>query len=105
VETIAKMWQVPHAIGSPIEKRDGHYTGGMTGEPCIDEQKANYIRNYFSEKQIEIDLKNSFTYADSYSDMGMFEMVGNPVVVYPDLKLATLAKQRGWGMIGEVTKK
>lgn len=100
VETIAKMWQVPHAIGSPAEKRDGHYTGGMTGEPCIDEQKANYIRKYFSEKQIEIDLKNSFAYADSYSDMGMFEMVGNPVVVYPDLKLATFAKGKGWGLIG-----
>jgi len=104
VEAIAQMWQVPHAIGSPAEKRNGHYSGGMTGEPCIDEQKAIYIRKYFGEKKIDLDLKNSFAYADSYSDLGLFEMVGNPVAVYPDLKLAALAKERGWGVIGEVKK-
>jgi len=95
------MWQVPHAIGSPAEKRNGHYTGGMTGEPCIDEQKAIYIRKYFGEKKIDLDLKNSFAYADSYSDLGLFEMVGNPIVVYPDLKLAALAKGREWRIIGQ----
>jgi HAD superfamily hydrolase (TIGR01490 family) len=99
VEAIAQMWQVPHAIGSPAEKKNGHYTGGMSGEPCIDEYKAIYIRSYFGERKIVLDLKNSFAYADSYSDLGMFEMVGKPVAVYPDLKLAALAKERGWGII------
>ncbi len=98
VQAIAQMWNVPHAIGSPVEFRDGRYTGRMS-EPCIDEQKAVYVRRYFADNGFDIDFKNSYAYADSYSDLGMFEMVGNPVAVYPDKKLAALAEERGWRVV------
>ena len=100
VKAIADMWGVPHAIGSPVEMKEGRYTGRMPEEACIDELKAVYVRRYFSGDGFDVDFKNSFAYADSYSDLGMFEMVGNPVAVYPDKKLAALARERGWRVMG-----
>lgn len=99
VEAIAKLWGVPHAIGSPAEVRNGHYTGGMAGAPCIDEQKAIYLKEYFSRSGLNVDFANSYAYADSYSDLGMLKLVGHPVAAYPDEKLATLAKAMKWQVI------
>ena len=42
----------------------------------------------------------SAAYADSYSDLGLFELVGRPVAVYPDRRLRRLAQARGWEVIG-----
>jgi HAD superfamily hydrolase (TIGR01490 family) len=99
VQAIAAMWKVPHALGSPAEFKDGRYTGGMTGEPCIDAEKARLLKSYLANQNIHIDSNTSYAYADSYSDLGLFEMVGNPVAVYPDKELTALAKERGWKTI------
>jgi HAD superfamily hydrolase (TIGR01490 family) len=96
---IAQTWGVAHAIGSPAEFRDGRYTGRMAGAPCIDEHKAVYARRYFADQGITLDLSASYAYADSYSDLGLFEMVGRPVAVYPDRKLRALAGERGWAIM------
>ena len=98
-ESIAQMWGVTHAIGSPAEFKDGRYTGRMAGEPCIDEHKAVYARRYFAGNGLEVDLAASYAYADSYSDMGLFEMVGHPVAVYPDAKLAAAAREKRWAVM------
>jgi HAD superfamily hydrolase (TIGR01490 family) len=98
VEAIAAMWNVPHAIGSPVGVKDGRYTGRM-GAPCIDQQKAVYVRQYFAEKKIEIDYAASYAYADSFSDMGLFQTVGHPVAVYPDKQLRALAEAQGWPIL------
>ncbi|MEK7310504.1 MAG: hypothetical protein AAB382_00915 [Chloroflexota bacterium] len=50
---------------------------------------------------MDIDLTASYAYADSYSDLGLFEMVGHPVAVYPDKKLADLAREKGWRVVGD----
>ncbi len=47
----------------------------------------------------DIDWKNSFAYADSYSDLPVLELVGNPVAVQPDTKLRHTAEQREWKII------
>ena len=99
VEAIAKLWGVPHAIGSPADARKGRYTGGMAGAPCIDEQKAIYIKEYFSRNGFNVDFASSYAYADSYSDLGMLKQVGYPVAAHPDEKLATLAKAMKWQVI------
>jgi fatty acyl-CoA reductase len=35
-------------------------------------------------------------YADSSSDLPLFEAVGFPVAVNPETRLATIARKRGW---------
>lgn len=102
VSALARMWGVPHAIGSPVDFENARYTGRMTEIPCIDDQKAVYTRACFAGAGIDVDYPASFAYADSYSDLGMFELVGRPVAVYPDRALHALATRRGWEIIGEV---
>lgn len=99
VEAIAWMWGVPHALGSPVEVRAGRLTGRM-GTPCIDDQKAVATRAYFAGRGLAVDYGQSYAYADSFSDRGLFELVGRPVAVYPDRRLRSLAASRGWAVIG-----
>lgn len=47
----------------------------------------------------QIDWENSFAYGDSYSDLPVLELVGNPVAVKPEEKLLGVAKERGWEII------
>src|SRR5699024_9416255 len=46
-----------------------------------------------------IDWKNSFADADSYSDLSVLELVGNPVAVDPDQDLRNIALERDWEII------
>ena len=43
-----------------------------------------------------VDLAVSHAYSDSYFDLPLLEAVGHPVAVNPDLRLAALARRRGW---------
>ncbi|MFJ7934641.1 HAD family hydrolase [Sporosarcina sp. NPDC096371] len=47
----------------------------------------------------DIDWHNSFAYGDSFSDIPVLELVGNPVAVRPEPRLQALAKQRNWEII------
>ena len=46
-----------------------------------------------------VDWKNSFAYGDSYSDLSVLELVGNPVAVQPDARLNSIAEERGWEIL------
>nr|WP_124071786.1 HAD-IB family hydrolase [Filibacter tadaridae] len=48
---------------------------------------------------LEIDWENSFAYGDSFSDLSVLELVGNPVAVRPEPRLRTIAKERSWEII------
>jgi len=43
-----------------------------------------------------ISLDQSVAYADSASDLPLLEAVGHPVAVNPEVKLAAIARRRGW---------
>lgn len=47
----------------------------------------------------QIDWENSYAYGDSFSDLPVLDLVGNPVAVRPEEKLRSIAKQRGWEII------
>lgn len=47
----------------------------------------------------EIDWANSFAYGDSYSDLSVLDLVGNPVAVQPEQRLQAIAEQRDWAII------
>jgi len=77
-----------------LEQHDGRYTGRMLSAPPIGEMRAEALRQYAAEHNI--DLQESVAYADSTSDLPLLEAVSFPVAVNPDTKLATLARRRGW---------
>lgn len=58
----------------------------------IHDLKQQIIKDNFKDA----DFKNSKAYADSYYDLPILELVGNPVVVNPDKELTEIAKKRGY---------
>jgi fatty acyl-CoA reductase len=81
-------------IGCELEERDGRYTGFMSSPPLVGEARAAWLRRY--ALQDGIDLKQSYAYADSYSDLPLLRAVGNPVAVSPDSALYRYARRRRW---------
>lgn len=96
IQRAAQELGTEHAVGTHFEVKDGHYTGRSLKPICIDAFKASMTREYLRDNGIEVELKNSFAYADSTSDLHLLEMVGNPIAVHPDKGLRTEAEQRGW---------
>lgn len=81
-------------IGAELEERDGRYTGFMSAPPLVGEARAAWLRRYAAQEGI--DLKHSFAYADSYSDLPLLRAVGTPVAVSPDSALYRHARRRRW---------
>ncbi len=47
----------------------------------------------------DLDLSRSFAYTDSYTDIPMLEIVGNPIVVNPEKELKEEAERREWPIL------
>jgi HAD superfamily hydrolase (TIGR01490 family) len=85
-------------IGCELEVRDGRYTGFMSSPPLVGEARAAWLRRYAIQEGV--DLKHSYAYADSYSDLPLLRAVGNPVAVSPDSALYRYARRRRWPIEG-----
>jgi HAD superfamily hydrolase (TIGR01490 family) len=81
-------------IGAELEERDGRYTGFMSQPPLVGEARAAWLKRYATEN--DVDLRYSYAYADSYSDLPLLRAVGNPVAVAPDSALYRYARRRRW---------
>jgi HAD superfamily hydrolase (TIGR01490 family) len=81
-------------IGAELEVRDGRYTGFMSAPPLVGEARAAWLKRYALQEGV--DLKQSYAYADSYSDLPLLRAVGNPVAVSPDSSLYRYANRRRW---------
>ncbi len=73
---------------------DGRYNGQMLEVPPTGESRASALFDYASTH--DLDLSEAVAYADSSNDLPMLEVVGFPVAVNPETRLATLARKRGW---------
>jgi HAD superfamily hydrolase (TIGR01490 family) len=82
-------------IGADLQvDADGRYTGFMSSPPLVGEARAAWLRRYAANEGV--DLKGSYAYADSYSDLPLLRAVGNPVAVSPDSHLYRYARRRRW---------
>jgi HAD superfamily hydrolase (TIGR01490 family) len=84
-------------VGTRAEVRDGVFTGALDGPMCHREEKARRVQEVAAHRGI--DLSRSFAYSDSINDLPLFELVGEPVAMNPDRKLASLARRRGWQIL------
>jgi HAD superfamily hydrolase (TIGR01490 family) len=101
LEVVAHHLGVPHAIGTPLETRDGHYTGRIIKPLCQGPGKPSRVRAYLAGHGLEVDWPASFAYADSGTDLLLMEQVGHPVAVYPDDALLAHARTEGWPVVGK----
>ncbi|MFN2526151.1 MAG: HAD family hydrolase [Actinomycetota bacterium] len=93
VEPLAKMLRVDRWIATKSKIEDGKYTGELDFY-AYGPYKAEAMQALAEEE--DIDLKGSFAYSDSITDLPMLEVVGNPVVVNPDKDLRRIAIERSW---------
>lgn len=73
---------------------DGTYSGEMSTVPPTGEARAQVLADYCEAEGFDLD--ECVAYADSSSDLPLFEAVGFPVAVNPETRLAAIARKRGW---------
>ncbi|MBU52512.1 MAG: HAD-IB family hydrolase [Deltaproteobacteria bacterium] len=76
---------------------DGKMTGEIDGPICYSDGKVVLATEW--AKQNGVDLKQSYFYTDSFSDLPMLEVVGFPRIVNPDPRLRRMANRRGWPIL------
>lgn len=81
-------------VAAHLDTRDGRYVGQLTEVPPTGESRAQALMDYAAAHGCA--LSESVAYADSTSDLPMLEIVGFPVAVNPETRLAALARKRGW---------
>jgi HAD superfamily hydrolase (TIGR01490 family) len=96
-EVLAAALMMDGAMGTRWEVEDGVYTGRLDGPFAYGEGKAQRLREFAAER--DIDLARSWAYTDAASDLPMLEAVGHPVAVNPDAELAEVAKREGWEIL------
>ena len=93
VQPLAELLEVDLNCAHLLVK-DGLLTGDLLSPPPAGEARAALLEEYAGSR--DVDLTESFAYADAISDLPMLELVGTPVVVNPDARLSQVAGQRGW---------
>jgi HAD superfamily hydrolase (TIGR01490 family) len=96
-DMIAHVLGFDGGLGTPLEERDGVYTGRLAGPFAYRDGKPQVMRMLASDENI--DLRESYAYSDSESDLPMLRAVGNPVAVNPDGTLARIAREEGWEVL------
>lgn len=92
VRPIAPLFD--EVVAAKLEVRDGVYTGYLAEPPLVGEARGAWLRRYAEREGA--DLKASYAYADSHSDLALLRAVGNPVAVSPDAALLRVARRRRW---------
>ncbi len=91
---IARRLGLTGAMGTVAEHVDGVYTGRLVGDMLHGPAKAEAIRA-LAERE-GLDLARCSAYSDSYNDLPMLELVGDPVAINPDARLRDHARRVGW---------
>lgn len=97
VQGLADKLGFAGVIATEAEVVDGVYTGRLAKPFRHGAGKAVAIAELAAEKGYDLSL--SFAYSDSYNDLAMLELVGIPVAINPDRKLAAVAYERGWPVV------
>jgi HAD superfamily hydrolase (TIGR01490 family) len=96
LRAFAALLGLEHVVGSPLEVRDGRYTGRVSPPICMGENKVRRLQQYLGHLGISVDWGQSYAYADSYTDEAVLRLVGHPIAVCPDQRLAEVARISGW---------
>jgi alcohol-forming fatty acyl-CoA reductase len=81
-------------VAARLQVRGGRFTGDLATPPLVGEARAAWLRAYAG--RTGADLKRSYAYADSHTDLPLLRAVGNPVAVNPDAALFRVARKGHW---------
>lgn len=87
-------------LATEVEVVDGRYTGRTLGTPNLRVGKVERLRAWAAAQGLpETVLRQATFYSDSINDLPLFSVVGRPVVVDPDPRLAATASRKGWTVL------
>jgi HAD superfamily hydrolase (TIGR01490 family) len=93
-QIIARRLGLTGALGTVAEHEDGVYTGRLVGDLLHGPAKGEAVRA-LAERE-GLDLRRCSAYSDSYNDLPMLSLVGDPCAINPDSRLRAHARDRGW---------
>jgi fatty acyl-CoA reductase len=94
LQPLAQRLGADALYASQPEIINGVLTGNLVGYPLVNEHKAAAVKE--AACALNLNLQDSYAYADSYDDRFFFEVAGKPVAVNPGWRLRRLAAQRSW---------
>jgi HAD superfamily hydrolase (TIGR01490 family) len=94
LEDLARELRADALIATRLIWQCDCLTGEIDGKNCKGSEKLSRLIECYNGK--DIDWRASYSYADSISDLPVFEKVGHPVVINPHSKLQRLAVERKW---------
>ena len=92
---IARRLGLTGALGTVAEHVDGVYTG-RAGRRDAARLGQGAWRCASSPTGSGLDLARCSAYSDSYNDLPMLSVVGDPCAINPDARLRDHAKAQGW---------
>lgn len=98
VDPVARFLGIPNTLTNRFEVDDDGVLTGTVLEPILwGPGKADAVQKFAAEH--DIDLKDSYFYADGDEDVALMYLVGNPRPTNPEGKMAAVAKKRGWPIL------
>jgi HAD superfamily hydrolase (TIGR01490 family) len=91
---IARRLGLTGAMGTVAEHIDGVYTGRLVGDLLHGPAKGEAVRA-LAERE-DLDLAACSAYSDSFNDLPMLTLVGDPCAINPDARLRAHARAQGW---------
>lgn len=83
--------------GTQLVVENGHYKPVWYGNILEGSAKSLFVQELAKRKNI--DLSQSYAYADNYSDVSFLKAVRYPVVVNPDIRLRFFASHYNWEIL------
>lgn len=98
VEPVARFLGIPNILSNRFDLDvNGVLTGKVVTPVLWGPGKANAVQKFAADN--DIDLKQSYFYADGDEDIALMHLVGNPRPTNPGEKMAEVARKRGWPIL------
>ena len=91
---IARRLGLTGAMGTVAEHVDGVYTGRLVGDMLHGPAKAEAVER--SPTARDSTCARCSAYSDSFNDLPMLTLVGDPCAINPDSRLRAHAREQGW---------
>jgi len=93
-QPFAALVGIDHVLCTQYRSTDDTYDGTNEGGYLWGAEKAEAVASWAGVNAI--DLTQSTAYSDSWYDVPLLELVGNPVAVNPDVRLQLVARAKDW---------
>jgi len=102
LDFLVERLQADGGVGSPLEIKDGLFTGQISGIHPYYHGKVQALKKYLAGRFV--DFNSSYGFGDSWADLPLLTLFGHPIAVNPGRILRRQARERGWRVILDSSK-